>query len=254
MNCARRDVAARVPAHPPLQQPEEVVVADLEPQRVQRHRAAAVDGDVEQVVRPGIADRQRPERVVGRDERGEVVEDLLRGPEPLALAPQPLGVGREALVEPDVLPGGERQAVAGPLVRELVDDDRVAVLRAVEEVRRVDRPRLGLEREAEALDVVDDAAGGRERVAPEDAREEREDLGLAGERARGDLAGRRRARPRRCRRSSRSRCPGCPPAGRARSSRRACRRRPRTRSSPAPLETATSSTKTPVPWTTSSLA
>ena len=55
------------------------------------------------------------------------VEDLLRGAEALVLAPQPLGVGREALVEPDVLPAADREAVAEPLVGELVHDDAVAV-------------------------------------------------------------------------------------------------------------------------------
>ena len=54
---------------------------------------------------PGIADR--PATRTGRPAGTAVgeVEDLLRRAEALVLAPQPLGVGREALVEPDVLPG-----------------------------------------------------------------------------------------------------------------------------------------------------
>ena len=55
------------------------------------------------------------------------VEDRLRGLVALALAPQPLGVGREALVEPDVLPRRDRQGVADPLVGELVHDHRLGL-------------------------------------------------------------------------------------------------------------------------------
>ena len=54
------------------------------------------------------------------------VEDLLGRAEALVLAPQPLGVGSEALVEPDVLPARHGEAVAVPLVGDLVDDDAVA--------------------------------------------------------------------------------------------------------------------------------
>ena len=55
-----------LPAHC-LQDSEERVVADGQAQGVQRHRAAQVDGAVEEVVGPGIADDERPERIVGGD-------------------------------------------------------------------------------------------------------------------------------------------------------------------------------------------
>jgi hypothetical protein len=76
---------------------------------VQRRRPAGVDPRLEQVLRPRIADRQAPEVVVRRN-RGHRVEGLLRSRVALVLAPQPLGVAGEALVEPDVLPGAHRAA------------------------------------------------------------------------------------------------------------------------------------------------
>ena len=57
---------ARVVAHC-RQDREEVVVADREPQLVERHRPADVDREVEELVRARIADRHEPERVVGGD-------------------------------------------------------------------------------------------------------------------------------------------------------------------------------------------
>ena len=48
--------------------------------------------------------RSRRPRRRGARSRGVLVEALLRGLTPAALAPEPLGVGREALVEPGVLP------------------------------------------------------------------------------------------------------------------------------------------------------
>ena len=93
--CARDHVA---------QDGEEVVVTDGEPQLVQRHGPAGVDREVEHEVAARVADDDVPEGVVGRDHAVEEVEDLLRGGGALVLLPQPLGVRREALVEPDVLP------------------------------------------------------------------------------------------------------------------------------------------------------
>ena len=129
--------------------------------------------------------------------------------------------------------------VADPLVRELVHDDAVGRLGAdVPEHLRVDRPRLVLEREAEPVGVVDDPAGGRERVRAEEPERKRDDLRLALE------VGRRATWPRvsgvsrrRRRRSSRSGSASLP-ARRAR--RRSSRRTlpsPRTTSSRAPVET-----------------
>ena len=190
---ARRDELRRgdrvtgLPVGPRADDAEEVVVADLEAQRVQRHRAAVVHGDVEQQLRPRVTDDHGPERVVGRDHGHVEVEDLLGRPQSLALAPQPLGVGGEALVEPDVLPQPEAEVVAEPLVRQLVHDHALGGDRVGEPVEGVDRPGLVLQREAEALQVVDDAAGGAERVLTEVPGEEVDDLRLAGERRRGDV-------------------------------------------------------------------
>ena len=52
----------------------------------------------------------------------ERVEGALRGAPPSCSIQQPLGVGGEALVEPDVLPALQAHAVAEPLVRQLVRD------------------------------------------------------------------------------------------------------------------------------------
>ena len=175
MNCGIVTLPPWLRRHPLLQQPEEVRVADLRPQRVQGHRAAEVDGELEQQVRAGVADDHRPERVVGRDRR-EVVEELLRAcARPSLLAPEPLGVGGEALVEPDVLPRGERRASrrsTGGRARGRRRSRAASSSRVLEEHARVDRARLVLEGEADAVGVVDDAAGGAERVRAEQAGEE----------------------------------------------------------------------------------
>ena len=140
------------------------------------------------------------------------VEDLLGGAEALALGPQPLGVGREALVEPDVRPACTRTlspnhwwasswttTLSPPTGRE--------------ELLRVDRPGLVLEREADAREVVDDR---RRRRRTDTARtrptRKPEDLGLARERALRDDAEVRRHVGGRPDRASRSRSPGCRPA------------------------------------------
>jgi hypothetical protein len=77
----------------------------------------------------------------------EEVEDRLGGPKALALAPQPFGVGGEALVEPHVLPLGQGDAVTEPLVGVLVYHQEVAVDRIGEGGPRVDRAGLVLQRE-----------------------------------------------------------------------------------------------------------
>ena len=171
-----------------------------------------------------------------RDAVVEDVEDLLGRDETFVLAPQPLGVRREPFVQPDVpplrdAPGCRRTTGARARARRRdVGRERVG-----EEALRVDRPGLGLQREAERR-------RGRRRCRPRP----RTDSGrrvldrksmispLPGERA---VDHRRRAaavRPRPCRRSSRSRWARCRRARRAPSSRRTCRRRPRTTSCPRP--------------------
>jgi hypothetical protein len=49
---------------PTTEDPEEIVVANGETKLLEGHRAACVDGGVEEVVGPRIADDHRPERVV----------------------------------------------------------------------------------------------------------------------------------------------------------------------------------------------
>ena len=231
LRCGHR--FAGLPVGPRAEDPEEVVVADLEAQGVQRHGAAVVHGDVEQQLRS--RDHRSPRSRTGRRPGSRTCRSR-RSPGPsqsLALAPQPLGVGGEALVEPDVLPQVEAEVVAEPLVRQLVHDDALGRRSGrVKNTEGVDRPGLVLQCEAEALEVVDDAAGGAERVRTEVPGEEVDDLRLAGERCRGDVAW--------CR-AGRSSCvatiqslslPGLPAGGRRRSTRRADRRRPRTRCCP----------------------
>src|SRR5688572_21252671 len=74
-----RDVAAGLGARPCLQDPEEVPVTDLLTQSLEGHCAARVDGELEQGVRPRVADRQAPEELFFGRDLGEGVEDLRRG-------------------------------------------------------------------------------------------------------------------------------------------------------------------------------
>jgi len=116
-------------------------------------------------VRRGFADEEAFITARGILEGGvagrEVVEEDLGGVSALVLAPQPLAVGREALVEPDVLPAVEGHQVAEPLVRQLVHEDRLRVdgidLRLVDQEARMQRQRLRLERVAEQLVGGEDA-------------------------------------------------------------------------------------------------
>jgi hypothetical protein len=127
-----------------------VVVADLVAQRLQGHRTALVDRFVEDVRRvPGIARWRVPEGGVLRVRCVEAVEELLRAGLTGVLAPEPRGPLREALVEPDVAPPGERDVVAEPLVRQFVGE-RELVGRPVEL-----RAGGGLERVAHLRGVVD---------------------------------------------------------------------------------------------------
>lgn len=92
------------------------------------------------------------------------------------LGPQELGVGGEALVQPDVTPVVDRHGVAEPLVGDLVCDD-VGVGAAAEERVVVGRAGLVLQRVAEV--GRHDAALGLERVRAEVLRQELGDLGGA---------------------------------------------------------------------------
>jgi hypothetical protein len=124
----RGDVAVRVVRGPRFDDVDERVVAHLLAEGLERERASHVDGPPEQRVGTRVADRELPERIVGWDAVHGIrvpTEDLLRRSLAHVVAPQPLGVGREPLVEPDVLPAGQRDAVAVPHVGELVYDHPV---------------------------------------------------------------------------------------------------------------------------------
>ena len=103
------------------------------------------------VRRPGVADLDLPERGRPPGSRRRWSKRCLRRPAALALGPQPLGVGGEALVEPDVAPAarptrGRRPTGARARGRSPCPPRGRAVL---EEHARVDRAGLVLQREAE---------------------------------------------------------------------------------------------------------
>ena len=189
-----------------------------------------------------------PERVVGGDEVAvEEVEDLLRGAEPLVLAPQPLGVGGEPLVEPDVAATARRPRLSpNHWWASSWTTTRVAGHRVGEEVARVDRPGLGLQGEAERRRRRRRCR--RRRATGSDRRCSDRKPRISGCRANEPAAmsptdGGRSA--------DGADDPVVLVAGAARGGARAPSSRrsagPRTRSLPSPVETTTSSTKTPVP-------
>ena len=101
------------------------VVAEPAAQGVEREGAALVDAVVEHVARPGVAEHEvlRERRRAGAWwSRGELVGRRPAG----RLRPEPLGVAGEALVQPDVAPRRRGDAVAEPLVGELVGDEPLA--------------------------------------------------------------------------------------------------------------------------------
>ena len=91
-------VAVALLGRPALDDPEERVVADLEPQRVHGQRAAVVDRVAEQLLPARVVRRRRPSRSRSYSRSNE----RCTGGAAVVLLPQPLGVGGEALVEPDV--------------------------------------------------------------------------------------------------------------------------------------------------------
>jgi len=113
----------------------------------------------------------------------------LQGTLVFVFAPEPLGVGRESFVEPDVPPPGDGQAVTEPLVGQFVDDVDGGGGGAAEVFPRVDGAGLGFQGRVEAKFGVHDAARGGERVRPEVGGQESEELGLVGEGGLGDRAG-----------------------------------------------------------------
>src|SRR2546421_5704794 len=88
---------------PTAQDRGERALPDGHPQRLQRHRAALVHRLAEQPARPRVAGRRMPDRA-GVRRRVHPVEVLRDGTPADVFVPQPLGVRREALVQPDVAP------------------------------------------------------------------------------------------------------------------------------------------------------
>ena len=174
-----RHRAATVLGDPVLEQREERVVADGQPQRVQRQRSALVDAVVEHQLRARVHEHQvlvevgQLLLVVPRPPVGAVAARRLR--------PQPLAIAGEPLVQPDVLPPRQGHVVAEPLVRQLVGNqpDRAPVVAT--EVPAERRQALRLERDLELVGR-DHRGVRREGVGPEPVDEGRHHLGLAAER------------------------------------------------------------------------
>src|ERR1044072_531746 len=115
-------VSVAVLSGPGAQDAEEDTVADGGAQGVQGHGAAVVDGAAEDLgAAARVAGRELPQGVA-RGSGVQVVEALLGAGAAVLLFVEPLGVTGESLVEPDVLPGGEGNGVAEPLVGVLMDE------------------------------------------------------------------------------------------------------------------------------------
>jgi len=108
---------------PFLQQTDERRIADGSAQRAQHERAPLINAIVEHERRSRVTD----DDVVplGRDSSVMLAGEGIRRWTAVALRPDPLGVAGETLVEPDVFPVREADAVAEPLVGEFVGDEAV---------------------------------------------------------------------------------------------------------------------------------
>ena len=196
--------------------PEEVVVADRQPQRVQRHRAADVDRR-RRTGGPGPG-RRSVSCQNGSSAGMHVVQEVevllrpCRGPRARSTATR----RRSRSPRSARCAATRRRARLSPnhWWASSWTTTRVAAPRVG---RRSPARRSGRvwfsSAKPRPVDVVDDAAGRVERVGAELAGQEVDDLRLAGERRVEPCSPTRAAAcRRRCRRSSRSRCRGCPPA------------------------------------------
>jgi len=107
---------------PLAQHPEEQIVAECQPNRVQGERAALVEPIVEHQVGAGVSDGKV--FVLRLDPWPVLQRELVCGRTTRVLGPKPFRVAGKTLVQPDVFPAAGRQAVAEPGVRELVRDGR----------------------------------------------------------------------------------------------------------------------------------
>ena len=129
---------------------------------MQGQRAALVDAVVEHEVGAGVGEQQvLRERAEHRVVRGGALPD---GRTAGCLRPDPLRVAGESLVQPDVSPVREPDAVAEPLMRELVRDQ--SLFRTIEVIRAEGCHPLRLERDLERVGRHDDVVA-RERIGPE---------------------------------------------------------------------------------------
>src|ERR671910_1241501 len=158
----RRHVRELVLGVPGTHDLQEGRLAELLAKRLERHGAAVVDWRVEQLGSVRKPVRRREPEILARGgvlgDGVELVEALLGGLPAPALEPDPLGPGREALVQPHVGPALEHDGVAEPLVGDLVDD------RVLGRDMPVVGLRLGLERVEDVVGPVDDAPDAVVRV------------------------------------------------------------------------------------------
>ncbi len=121
---------------------------------MQGERSPLVDAVVEHEVGSWVAEdqiaREPPQaRVMQVGQRVHGVGSRFFGP-------QPFGVAGEALVEPDVAPAADPDAVAEPLMGQLVGDEALGV--RIEVVRAEDGEPLGFEGDLEGVRGDDDRA------------------------------------------------------------------------------------------------
>jgi hypothetical protein len=144
---------------------EEAVVAQLAPHHVQDPPALLVQVMIEDVDRlvvelggdgPAITPAVLAEVAVQ-----PLIELEIGGVATLVvLAPQILGVGREALVEPALAPVATGDQIAEPLVGQLVGDQRVDVV--VDRGPGVEQDGVGQGRRAGVLHAAEDEVGGED--------------------------------------------------------------------------------------------
>ena len=150
--------------HEGAQPRKELRVSECPADGVQRECAALVDAIVEHVGRPRIADHD----VAGQfGEALAMPHRALVGTAPAGLLrPQPLRVAGDSFVQPDVAPTTHGEAVAEPLVCELVRDEPLTAVRAVDVVASEGGEALRLERNLEHIAGHDNRIPA-ERIGPE---------------------------------------------------------------------------------------
>ena len=105
--------------HPLLKPSEERFVPNRRPQCVQRNCSTVIRDLTKQLI--GL--RQRPTK---RRKRGKrTFGDRIQLIETNVVSPQPLRIGRETFVEPNVVPRGRRHCVTKPLMRQFVGEQHV---------------------------------------------------------------------------------------------------------------------------------